>query len=759
MTPVAGILNQPIAQRLGWALLHSLWQGALVAALFGLLRAGLRRASAHQRYLAGCGALAVLAALPVATLVCNWTPMPEGGATAGLFLSGVYHGVPGPATGPLPGSVLGIPTFSSFQSILDLLGRLAPSLAGAWLLGVVVLSLRLGRGCCWVRRIRSQAGDLPDTDLIERLNDLRLRLGISRPVRLLRSALVEVPAVVGWLRPVILLPAATMAGLDPAQLEAILAHELAHIRRFDYLVNACQCAVEILMFYHPAVWWISRCVRDERENCCDDLVVAVCEDRLTYARALATLEKSRAELPELAFAASGGPLLQRIRRLLGAADPQGPVRPRHVTGLVLIGLGLILITTGIYLLLGHTTYQAVACLKLESGRADVPRSAEHQPMSSYDPYFIQTEFEVIQSEAVLSKVIEALNLNLEWGRKYAGGESLKTSETVTLLKLRMDLRPLGGTSLVEIRFRSDNRDEAARIANGIANAYRDYRSESWKETSRAALGSLEAHLKEEEQKVREAQEYVDDLRAKLQIPDSMIDADAPTLSISGETLRNIEGMRLEYQARVMEQETLCNKLRSLSDKLGPMKVAEVIPTAVQDPLLQTLLEQLSLNEQNLVGAQAEYGAEHPQVTKAKALVADLSQRISSRVDGIFIGLEAKVASMKVGLKTLEEQVAEARTKDLNNSSATQPYFKAKRELEERQRFRQVLYMKLASERIDGALPKAAPSVVDQADPPALPISPNQPRATAMVFLGLLFEIAGALMLKTGPTAKPNLALA
>ena len=155
--------------------------------------------------------------------------------------------------------------------------------------------------------------------------DLGRRLGIGRAVALLESSAISVPMVVGWLRPVVLVPASALAGLPPRQLAAILAHELAHVRRHDYLVNLLQAAVETLLFYHPAVWWVSAQVRRERENCCDDLAVAVCGDRLGYARALADLEGLRAPASPLVLAASGGSLVERIRRLVGA-----PVhRPRR----------------------------------------------------------------------------------------------------------------------------------------------------------------------------------------------------------------------------------------------------------------------------------------------------------------------------------------------------------------------------------------------------------------------------------------------
>ncbi|MCK4850448.1 MAG: hypothetical protein KAT11_03810, partial [Phycisphaerae bacterium] len=143
------------------------------------------------------------------------------------------------------------------------------------------------------------------------------RLGITRTVRMLESALVEVPTVVGWLKPVILIPASSLMGISPQQLEAVLLHELAHIRRFDYPVNLLQTLAETLGFYHPAVWWVSRRIRVERENCCDDVAVQALGDKLRYARALARMEENRKRAPELAVAANGSSLLHRVGRLLG----------------------------------------------------------------------------------------------------------------------------------------------------------------------------------------------------------------------------------------------------------------------------------------------------------------------------------------------------------------------------------------------------------------------------------------------------------
>jgi GWxTD domain-containing protein len=155
-----------------------------------------------------------------------------------------------------------------------------------------------------------------------RIDRLAARVRVSRPVSLLESCLAEVPVVIGYVRPVILMPVGLLAGLPAAQVESILLHELAHIRRHDYLVNLWQIAVEGLVFYHPAVWWISGVIRAERENCCDDLVVATQGDAFAYAAALTALEQNRGVVREAVLAATGGSLVKRVRRLL--VQPEGP---------------------------------------------------------------------------------------------------------------------------------------------------------------------------------------------------------------------------------------------------------------------------------------------------------------------------------------------------------------------------------------------------------------------------------------------------
>jgi beta-lactamase regulating signal transducer with metallopeptidase domain len=203
---------------------------------------------------------------------------------------------------------------------------------------------------------------------------------VSRPVRLCQSLLVEVPTVIGWLRPVILVPVRALTGLAPQQLEALLAHELAHIRRHDYLVNLLQTIVETLLFYHPAVWWVSHQVRVERENCCDDMAVAACGDVLVYARALAELEQLRTgggDTPALAVAASGGSLMERVGRLVKLPPPR-----THRSSSWLAGLSTIVAILCVWAGAGESGIKASSKVVAFSAPSVLGRVCRHSRPSS-----------------------------------------------------------------------------------------------------------------------------------------------------------------------------------------------------------------------------------------------------------------------------------------------------------------------------------------------------------------------------------------
>jgi TonB family protein len=200
------------------------------------------------------------------------------------------------------------------------LDRALPWVLLLWCMGVSYFVARLSLGLRTTRRIRRVGIRAVSEELQQLFERVRRRLEVTRAVRLVHSALIEVPTVVGWLRPFVLIPIGALAGMSSEQVEAILAHELAHIRRHDYLVSVMQSVVETVLFYHPAVWWISKQVRRERECCCDEMAVEVGGDVLAYARALSLLEERRSFYPEVALGANGGVLKMRIKRLLGCKE-------------------------------------------------------------------------------------------------------------------------------------------------------------------------------------------------------------------------------------------------------------------------------------------------------------------------------------------------------------------------------------------------------------------------------------------------------
>ncbi len=293
------------AKALGVTLLHSLWEGAAVA--FALALVLMLTRSPRIRYAAACVAMV---AMFVGFGVTFYRLMPH---DTGLATPHVLPQPVRPAPDDLPG-----PSLRSTWDASDSLPWLAP----VWMAGVLLFQIRCLASWLAAGRLgRTGVCTAPDR-WVARLDGLRLRLRMTKPVRLLESCLAEVPVVIGHLRPVILMPVGLLDRLPLGQIESILLHELAHIRRADYLVNLLQTLMEGLLFYHPAVWWISSVIRTERENCCDDLVVATSGDAHEYATALAALAENRLTMRDAAMAATGGSLVKRIRRLL--AQPEGP---------------------------------------------------------------------------------------------------------------------------------------------------------------------------------------------------------------------------------------------------------------------------------------------------------------------------------------------------------------------------------------------------------------------------------------------------
>jgi ankyrin repeat protein/beta-lactamase regulating signal transducer with metallopeptidase domain len=314
-------ISPVMLERLAGSLLHFVWQGAAIAVVAALALRLLRHRPAEWRYATASAALLAMLVAPFITFAFY--------AETGALTLWVLRGLNSAATAASEASTAGVEVWT--QRIVFV-----------WLVGVVVLLARLAGGWLLSRRVLRSAAAVVTPVVVEALSRARAGLNFHKKVRLLSGEHIESPIVVGWVRPAILLPASALTGLSSDHLLAILAHELAHIRRHDFLVNGVQRAVECVLFYHPAVWWISGRMRVERERCCDDLAVSVCGDRMVYVRALVALENARVATPILALPTAGAGVADRVRRILGRGvnrDWQSAVAAL-VFAAILVGAGM-----------------------------------------------------------------------------------------------------------------------------------------------------------------------------------------------------------------------------------------------------------------------------------------------------------------------------------------------------------------------------------------------------------------------------------
>ncbi len=299
------LLPDAIVQAGGWTILHSLWQGAFITLLLFLLLRNIPKQTPALRYHLCLGALMALLAGVFCTFLLYYQPGVGIGATA--------------TGGLLPMDATNSPIFAGGLTWQDRLAGLFPFLLQVWLAGIIVMGLRMLFEVLYLQRLRSVKTQAVEHHWIQELDRLARKIGINHYVDLRESALVNGPLLIGFFKPVILLPVGLLANLTPLQVECILAHELAHVRRMDYLINFLQSIVEVVLFFNPAVWWISSQIREEREHCCDEMAIRTTSDRMTLVKTLTQLEEWRLQSRRLSLAFQGRPagILSRVQRLLG----------------------------------------------------------------------------------------------------------------------------------------------------------------------------------------------------------------------------------------------------------------------------------------------------------------------------------------------------------------------------------------------------------------------------------------------------------
>lgn len=565
MNPFLLWIQSPALSRLGEVLLHFLWQGAAVAAVLALVLMRWRNRPPADRYGVACAGLFLLPLLPVLTWF--WLDAEAAvptGESAGL-----------PAGSPSPG----FPTAPT--SAPPWIGPVLPWLALGWTAGVIVLGLRLLGG--WIRVGHLGRGDRSPASASWSgvLEDLAAGLGVRVSVTLWESASVRTPMILGWLSPVVLFPVGMLAGLPPDQVRALLAHELAHLRRQDYLVNLGQCVVETMLFYHPAVWWISGRIRLERERCCDELATSVLDDRRMLAEALVTLAECEfAGLP-LAQAASGGSLTERVQRLL--REP-APVVARS-------GLGFALS------LLGATALGAAAILGVQ--RLGMPEAVTRTPET--DPAF-------------------------------------------------------------------------------------------------SGLERLGQQLKQVDARVLMQQDLVDKLGADLAVPDAVVESGPRPEGILQGTIQRLTVRQQELRIR---GEQTREELRRLQEQsAGELWFA--LQASHPNPLLATLMKDLTLAEERREVLLTDFGPQHPEVVKNTRIIERITSQLDKAAQGILGSLQAKAAADEAESVQIARLIAEGREEQVAWTARYQPYLQEKRSLETLQRMREAMVLQMTQEAIHAA---------------------------------------------------------
>ena len=416
-------------------LVASLWQAAIVAAILAAVL-GLTRSS-RLRYAAACCALLLAGATPLATFIY-------------VHANSTAFNAPLPS---LPLSTLSTPQASPAGEAVSVglyLKNLLPWVTPAWLAGVVLLTLRNCVNWFGARRMRWKGSCAAPDVWQERLDALRRLIGISGSVELLESCMAQIPIVIGHIRPVILVPLGFFSGLPVEQAEMILMHELAHIRRWDYAVNLLQTLIEGLMFFNPAVLWISRVIRTEREHCCDDDIVAITNDPRGYAAALTALEEGRVAATHT-VAATGGILVKRIRRLLYPRETANALSASVIVAGILIAISSLMLAAqpAPGPVLATAEIQPVHEVSVEQPATTLP-SAQGQPLRPATIAPTQTRLE---GSAALKKWVDedvAYIINNEERAAFTGVQSDAERERfIQQFWLRRD--PTPGTAANEFQ--------------------------------------------------------------------------------------------------------------------------------------------------------------------------------------------------------------------------------------------------------------------------------------------------------------------
>ena len=395
------------------------------------------------------------------------------------------------------------------------------------------------------------------------------------------------------------------------------------------------------------------------------------------------------------------------------------------------------------------SFSSTAQVEIEPNTvSDIPTISEGAgTYVPYDPYFMETEQKAVLGQDVLSQVIDRLNLDDAWGKKYNNGTPFRTSETLDILRGQISLAPERNTKIIDISVISDDKDEAAVIANTIAEAYRNYRLEQHSSQMTNGIAMLDQDFQREEAKLELMQSNVDYLRQTLEIHDTDPGSETYSPTINNEAVQHLSELLIEDEADYVKLNDEYMHLQAIQAS-NPPALWDVLPMMTSDENLSGLLGKLNDNEQSYVAETNSLGPQNPQVLTTKAVIDKLNEQINARVDGIMSTLKTRVDGAQTELNTLSNRLQEVENTDMNELNRGAPYWEAKRNLASERNTRDLLAAKIAADKADSAIPKNVVVTINPAAPNPVPVRPKKTLYISLsAFFGLLVGVCLAFFIE------------
>lgn len=332
------IFDENIMNALGWSFVHTLWQGIIVGTVLFVALRFLRNKSSNIRYMISVSSLLLIVFLSIFNFSNNYNQKSE--INNEVVVENVHEAKFNELDFANTNSdfVLKADLLSALESNIQNLDKYFPIIINLWILGILLFTAKFIYSFLYTNKLKRSKVNNIDSKWIIQFEQIRKKLKLNKKIKYIESKMVKVPFVLGYLKPIIVIPFGMLTSIPANQVEAIIAHELAHIRRNDYIINVLQTIIETVFFFHPAVWYISAQIRKERENCCDDIALGICEEKLTYAKALVSVQELQLGkfYSAVAFSGKKKHLLNRIKRMIMKPKVKSNFTDKIIAALIIV---------------------------------------------------------------------------------------------------------------------------------------------------------------------------------------------------------------------------------------------------------------------------------------------------------------------------------------------------------------------------------------------------------------------------------------